>query len=427
MSGVSERQVDLNSHQPFQETEVGKIPGNWKHDRLDKFWNVIDCKHITAEFKTIGWPLASIREVQSRFVDLNEANLTTEQFYHQLIGGGRKPLPGDLIFSRNATVGEVACVADWHPPFAMGQDVCLLRRIDPNASTVFMQALVSSSIVRKQLENIMVGSTFRRVNIKQIKSFVVPMPPAAEQEAIASALGDADALIESLEQLLAKKRLIKQGAMQELLSGEWPTKAFGDLFQFSGGYSASRDDLGANGHLYLHYGDIHGSDRTFVDVETDSGEIPRINIPLSEVSPSSILEHGDVVFVDASEDVDGTNKHVVIDNPRGQPFISGLHTIVAKRKSNEIDRRYMRYCFQTPEIKEQFRFYAVGTKVSGVSKTIIAKIVLPVPSPDEQFEIAATLDAMEQDIELIIERVAKARQLKQAMMQQLLRGRIRLV
>lgn len=266
------------------------------------------------------------------------------------------------------------------------------------------------------------------VNGRQFTVLPMCVPPTlTEQEAIASALSDADALIESLEQLLAKKRLIKQAAMQELLTGDWPSKAFGDLFKSSGGYSASRNDLGSDGHLYLHYGDIHGSDRTFVDVEADGGDIPRIDIPLSEVSPASLLDDGDVVFVDASEDVDGTNKHVVIDNPEARPFISGLHTIVAKRKTNEINPRYMRYCFQTPEIKEQFRFYAVGTKVSGVSKTSIAKIVLAVPSPHEQSEIAATLDAMEHEIELVIERLAKARQLKQAMMQQLLTGRIRLV
>ena len=66
----------------------------------------------------------------------------------------------------------------------------------------------------------MVGSTFKRVNVEQIRHLVVPMPPAVEQRAVAEVLSDADALIEALEQLLTKKRNLKQGMMQELLTGK---------------------------------------------------------------------------------------------------------------------------------------------------------------------------------------------------------------
>lgn len=94
------------------------IPGDWEVDRLDKFWSVTDCKHVTAQFISNGYPLASIKEVQSRFVDLGCAKQTTQQFYNLLIDSGRKPEAGDLIVSRNATVGEIAQVAEWHPLFA---------------------------------------------------------------------------------------------------------------------------------------------------------------------------------------------------------------------------------------------------------------------------------------------------------------------
>lgn len=142
---------------------------------------------------------------------------TTKGYYSKLIEGNRKPLAGDLIFSRNATVGEVAQVAEWHPPFAMGQDVCLLRKRKANYSTVYLQTVIKSTIIRKQLENLMVGSTFKRVNIEQIRTFFIPFPSHEEQSAIATALSDADALISSLEILIAKKRNIKQGAMQKLM------------------------------------------------------------------------------------------------------------------------------------------------------------------------------------------------------------------
>lgn len=261
-------------------------------------------------------------------------------------------------------------------------------------------------------------------------------PTLAEQEAIAKALSDADALIESLEQLLAKKRHLKQGAMQELLTGkkrlpgfseEWAVKRLGELFTFGGGYTASRDQLSTEGHCYLHYGDIHKSAKTFVDVRGEFQDIPKLDVPLRKVSASALLEDGDVVFVDASEDDEGTSKHVVVVNEENIPYISGLHTIVAKGKSDELARDYRRYCFQTSAVREQFLFYAVGTKVSGISKTNIAKINLPVPPVPEQEAIADILVGMDTEIAELESQLAKTRSLKQGMMQKLLTGEIRLL
>jgi len=266
---------------------------------------------------------------------------------------------------------------------------------------------------------------------------LIPLPPTTEeQEAIAEALSDADALIESLEQLVAKKRQIKHGAMQELLTGhkrlpgftgEWREKSIGDLFEITGGHAASRDQLGTEGHCYLHYGDIHTTERTFVDPQADFQNIPKLPIGLDKVSAGAVLNDGDVVFVDASEDVEGTNKHVVIVNRGNVPFISGLHTIVAKSKTDELDHDYRRYCFQTADVKAQFRFFAVGTKVSGVSKGNIVRITLLVPSRDEQTAIATILSDMNSEIATIESKLTKARLIKQGMMQELLTGRIRLV
>ena len=186
-------------------------------------------------------------------------------------------------------------------------------------------------------------------------------------------MSNADALIGSLEQLIAKKRHLKQGVMQQLLTGKkrlpgfsggWEVKPLSDLFNFSGGFPASREQLSTDGHCYLHYGDIHKSSKTYIDLRAEYQNIPKLDMPLKRISPVSLLEDGDVVFVDASEDDEGTSKHVVIVNKDKTPYISGLHTIVAKSKTNDLDQLYRRYCFQTAAIKRQFYFFAVGTKVS---------------------------------------------------------------
>ncbi|PKO32964.1 MAG: restriction endonuclease subunit S [Betaproteobacteria bacterium HGW-Betaproteobacteria-9] len=180
---------------------LGEVPAHWEVSALKRHWSVTDCKHVTAEFVEEGYPLASIREVQSRWVELEEAKRTTEHFYQLLIEGERNPEPGDLIFSRNATVGEVAQVHADHPPFAMGQDVVLLRRIEQQASPDFLQLVLRSLVVVQQLALCMIGSTFKRINVEEIRSLVMAFPPPGEQKRIATRLLE---LTENFDELIAE-------------------------------------------------------------------------------------------------------------------------------------------------------------------------------------------------------------------------------
>ena len=290
---------------------------------------------------------------------------------------------------------------------------------------------------RMRLNQFSESSAQPGLSVSKLLGLPLAIPPTeAEQLAIATALSDVDALLGGLARLIAKKRDLKQAAMQQLLTGQtrrpgfhgkWEVRTLGDLFNFSGGYSASRNQLSTEGHCYLHYGDIHGATKTCVDARADYQDIPKFNIPLKRVSSGSLLKDGDVVFVDASEDDEGTSKHVVVVNKDSVPFISGLHTIVAKSKTNELVHEYRRYCFQTAAVRQQFLFYAVGTKVSGISRTNILKLTLPVPSVPEQTAIAGVLSDMDAELAALEIRRAKTRDLKQAMMQELLTGKTRLV
>lgn len=207
---------------------------------------------------------------------------------------------------------------------------------------------------------------------------------------------------------------------------DWGVKILGDLFTFSGGVSASRDQLSNNGHCYLHYGDIHTSNKTYIDAINEAIDIPRLDIDIRKVPTRSLLFDGDIVFVDASEDDDGASKHIVVRNTDNRKFISGLHTIVVKSKGNTFNNLYKEYCFQTCNIKQWFRYYAVGTKVTGISKTNIVKIPIPIPPLSEQNAIATALsdaDALIQSLERLI---AKKRDIKQGAMKELLTGKKRL-
>jgi len=422
----------------YKQTEVGVIPEDWTVSTLSALSTFIT-KGATPTTYGFKWESSGILFLRSECVaetglDLSQSMFISDAAHASLRRSAVEE--GDLLVTITGYVGRVVVfegVADAN----INQHIARVRISSPLASSRFVYHYLSLPRVRSRFNAITTGQAYPQISLKQVRDAEIPLPPTrAEQEAIAEALSAADALIESLEQLLAKKRRVKQGAMQQLLTGkkrlpdfggEWEVKCLGDLFNFSGGFTASRDQLSSDGYFYLHYGDIHTSKRSFVDVRSDYHDIPKLNVPLSRVSPASLLDDGDVVFVDASEDDVGTSKHVVVVNPDGIPFISGLHTIVAKCGSNALVNEYRRYCFQTAEIRAQFRFFAVGTKVSGISKTNIQRITLPVPPGAEQTAIAAILSDMDAEIDALEAKVAKARKLKQGMMQELLTGRIRLV
>tara|TARA_B100001059_G_scaffold868_1_gene702 strand:+ start:493 stop:1863 length:1371 start_codon:yes stop_codon:yes gene_type:complete len=180
----------LNPNAPMRDSGeewLGEVPEHWVHSTLKHYSNVIDCKHITAEFFDSGIPLASIGEVKGWFVDLISAKYTNEKYYKELIGGGRKPQVGDIIYSRNATVGEAAIVRTGLAPFAMGQDVCLIKLYE-ELLPEFAMYVFHSGVISQQLELAMVGSTFKRINVDNIRNFAFAIPPYQEQELIVKEL-----------------------------------------------------------------------------------------------------------------------------------------------------------------------------------------------------------------------------------------------
>ncbi len=180
----------LNSNAPMRDSGVewlGEVPEHWVSCSLKHYSRVIDCKHITADFFDEGIPLASISEVKEWYVNLATAKLTNEKFYLDLVEGERKPQAGDIIFSRNATVGEASLVADDMPDFAMGQDVCLIR-LDEGILSEYILYVLKSGVISNQLDLAMVGSTFKRINVDDIRNFSVALPSYKEQIEIVTEL-----------------------------------------------------------------------------------------------------------------------------------------------------------------------------------------------------------------------------------------------
>jgi type I restriction enzyme S subunit len=394
----------------YKLTKIGVIPEEWEADGLGCFWSVTDCKHATAEFVPRGFPIASIREVQSRFVDLTSAKQTTPRFYNLLIEGGRKPRPGDMILSRNATVGEVAQVAEWHPPFAMGQDVCLLQKKSTDLSTEFLQAVFQSPIITNQLANLMVGSTFKRVNVEQIRNFCVPMPSAREQRAIAAMLSEVDALLGGLDRLIAKKRDLKQATMQQLLTGqtrlpgfhgEWEVKRLGEIAQIVMGQSPSSSNYNTKGDgLPLIQGNADIANRRTI----------------RRIFTTQITKHGKV------GDILLSVRAPVGEVSRADFDVCLGRGVCAIRFPNDFLYHYL------INMEPRWAKHSKGSTFDSVTSADVsaAETQLPI-DPAEQSAIAIILSDMDAELTALEARRDKTRVLKQAMMQELLTGRTRLV
>lgn len=416
----------------YKQSEAGMIPFDWECRRLGEIAVIKDGTHQTPKYVSSGIPFFSVEHVTSG--DFKNTKFITEA-EHRFLTRSFKIEMGDILMTRIGSIGDCKLI-DWEVEASFYVSLALIK-VNKKFNAAYITHFSKSNFFQKEVElNSLQSAIPRKINLGPISNVRVLLPPIGEQRAITTVLSDVDALLDSLDHLLAKKRDLKQAAMQQLLtgqtrlpgfSGEWDVKRLGDLFNFSGGYSASRDQLSAEGHCYLHYGDIHGSTKTCIDAEVDFHSIPKLDIPLKRVSPASLLDDGDVVFVDASEDNEGTSKHVVVVNKAKKPFIAGLHTIVAKSKTDELAFEYRRYCFQTLAIQQQFLFYSVGTKVSGISKSNILKLTLSFPSVSEQSAIANVLREMDEELMELEQRRNKTAALKQGMMQELLTGRTRLV
>lgn len=413
----------------YRKTDVGVIPEDWVAKQLGSLGKFRGGSGFPTKYQGDiegDYPFFKVSDMN------NEGNSTFMINSNNWISENTRKQIGANTFPANTIVfAKIGAAIFLERKKILSQESCIDNNMmgfvldDGTAHHRFVHYLFLSI----QLGKLVAATALPSLNGRDIAGLAYGIPKLPEQTAIAAVLSDADALIISLEKLITKKRNIKQGAMQELLMPKegWVMKKLGEIFTFSGGYSASREQLSNDGFCYLHYGDIHGAKKTFINVKNEYTEIPKLKILLKNVSPKSLLSNGDIVFVDASEDDEGTSRHIVVKNTDGIPYISGLHTIVAKSKDNSLDNDFKRYCFQTKVVKSQFKFYAVGTKVSGISKANIAKIEIAIPSKAEQTRIATILTNMDTEIEVLKQKLAKYRMIKQGMMQELLTGKTRLI
>src|SRR5690625_2858382 len=229
---------------------------------------------------------------------------------------------------------------------------------------------------------------------------------------------------------IVKERIeqIRQGIVPEgykitdigIIPENWFVKSLGEISKVYGGEMIASSKLGDDGYPYLHYADLHSLKQSFIDIEVNKSEFPKLKKSLNAVKNGCLLEHGDVVFCDASEDYEGIGKHVLIKNTNNIPFIAGLHTMIAKFNDNTLVDSYKKFIFSNHNVRKEFMFYATGISVLGITLDNIKKVLLPIPTENEQQKISEVLSTWDQTIELKESLIREKTEEKNELMEKLL-------
>lgn len=447
----------------FKQTEVGMIPSDWEVKRVD------DCGVLKSGESPSNFTFSSSGIPYFKVDQMNNCNKYQVETPYYILEHVSIP-KGSILFPKRGAAIETNKIR------ILEQD----SFFDTNIMGLTLDSSVHNEyffywLVKKELWKIADTTSVPQINNKHIKPLLFPCPTIEEQQRIANALSDVDTLINNLEKLIAKKKNIKQGAMQQLLTGrkrlpgfgldertglrptderrkachserstkceveesngykmtelgmiptDWEVKTFGELFDILPNNTLSRAELNEDSGSFknVHYGDVLVKFPEWIDCSKNT--LPFINSGAK--FNHTALQDGDVIIADTAED-ETVGKSTEIYNVGKMKIVSGLHTIPIRPKK-KFASKWLGYFINSACWHDQILPFITGTKVSAISKTAIAETKFFYPAKiDEQTAIANVLSDMDTEISTLETKLAKYRTLKTGMMQQLLTGKIRLV
>jgi type I restriction enzyme S subunit len=203
--------------------------------------------------------------------------------------------------------------------------------------------------------------------------------------------------------------------------GEWEKKKLGEVVEFKVTNSFSRENLNyENGTVKnIHYGDIHTKFQTLFDITKE--QVPFVNeeMNVNRIAEDFYCKEGDLVFADASEDLNDVGKSIEIVNLNGEKIISGLHTLLARPKESIFSKGFNGYLFKSNSVRLQIQKEAQGSKVLSINVGRISTINLSFPTLPEQTKIAEFFTAIDTKIQALKTKKKKLQQYKKGVMQQL--------
>ena len=409
--------------------DVRILPATWKLKRLGDVVTTLRSGSYGNEDTSDGltaMPVATTAHI-SEYDSWNGKEMQ-QRFFTPIQIASCSVKKGDLVVVKSSgsaasiKSGKIGFVEDWQAgAFLFSNFLMTLRPIGVQPRYLYYH--LTSYDVKQLLPSLVEASTYPNLRIDEYLAIEVPIPEEREQSAIAEALGDVDALIAALEKLLTLKRHIKDGVAQELLtgkkrlpgfSGDWEVKLLGDLATFHKGNGLPKSALEPFGaELCIHYGELFTryaeTIRAIISRTNGSGNCVRsvandVLMPTSDVTPNGLAKASCV---------------------RTGGVILGGDILVVRVNGGLVSGSFLSYVIR--QAKEQVLQLVTGTTVFHLYAADMKKFTFFMPSLVEQRAIVAVLDDMAAEIAALEARLAKTRQLKQGMMQELLTGRIRLV
>lgn len=397
----------METVEKYKQTDFGNIPFDWSVVRIQ---DLIDDNVITShldgnhgelyprsnEFKPSGVPYVGANDFYNGEVNFANCKFLSEERAKQFKKGIAKN--GDVLFAHNATVGPVAFLKTDLDYIILSTTATYFRCDTNKLNNHFLLYTLQAPFFVKQYTSVMAQSTRFQVPITAQRKFYLILPSKAEQAAIATALSDTDALISSLEKLIAKKRNIKQGAMQQLFeTGNLQELRLDDIVVIKKGEQLNKSDMSEKGTYPALNGGIEPSGYT------DKWNTEKDTITISEGGNSC-------GFVNFST----------------ERFWLGGHCYAVEL----IDAKFPKiYLYQYLKYSQkQIMELRVGSGLPNIQKTALNNFKIKIhQSHDEKIKVANCLNDMDAEINALETKLEKYRKVKLGMMQNLLTGKIRLI
>ncbi len=411
----------------YKQTELGVIPEDWEQTTIGdvalKVGSGITPRGGSSMYKEHGRPFVRSQNVGWGRLILGDIAYIDDEIHSTF--SATELMENDVLLNiTGASIGRSALADQNLIGGNVNQHVCIIRSDRNHVNPSFISYFLLSSLGQRQIDSFQAGGNREGLNFGQIRSIKFPLPPTkAEQEAIAEVLSDVDALIESMEQLIAKKRHIKQGVMQELLTGkkrlpgfwgEWEVKRLGDIATFHKGKGLAKSELDPFGsEPCIHYGELFTKypesisrilSRTNITVGVFRSIANDVLMPTSDVTPNGLATASCI---------------------HQDKIVLGGDILVIRADPKVLDGTFLSYVIR--QLQDQVMQLVTGTTVFHLYGTDMKKFTFLIPPVEEQHAIVNTLDDMDAELTALETRLAKTRSLKQGMMNNLLTGRIRLL
>jgi type I restriction enzyme S subunit len=413
----------------YKKTEVGVIPEDWEVRPLISALKTSPKYGINAA----AVPHQGDIPAYIRITDISEdgyfkpeklvgvAHCSSSQYFLE---------EGDLVFARTgASVGKSYL---YNPGDGRLVYAGFLIKLQADKNVLlpdFFAQYVKTKTYWDWVKSMSMRSGQPGINGNEYGQLLLPFPSVSEQKAIAQTLSDVDVLIDALDKLIAKKRHIKTGTMQQLLTGktrlpgvrgEWEIKKVGTLGSTYGGLTGKKkSDFGNGLFQYITFLNIMNN------IVIDTSILEKVNIKKNE--NQNAVKKNDLFFNTSSETPEEVGMCSILTEEVADVYLNSFCFGFRLEDNVKIDGLYLTYFFRSDQGRNLIYSLAQGATRYNLSKTNFLKLSLNLPLLPEQKAIAQVLSDMDKEITALEKRRTKTQAIKQGMMQELLTGKTRLI